>query len=616
MTPNPTRSRPFLLLLFAAAFCAAAAEPIHVPISLGRRGSPTVEDLRRYGPNLPIKRRATVPIGDEVPLYYLTLSIGTPAQQFRFEVDLQSPYSWVGDTSCTSTTGCKDSSNLYDPSSSSTVTQMSTGNITFFQYLSVDVSGTFMKDTVRLGPYTVPSQFFLAADKLSVDLLGATISGALGLAYQQTVQGPSFPISLLSDSKGQLASAEMSFWISRPNKTIINEETIVGGAFTYGGTNTDLYQGEIDFLPTTGPPNASSWKLDVQEVIIQGKSVQITSGASALATFSLVESRISGPASDVAAIWAAFPEAVPYTSLAGYYQFPCNITVSVSISFGGRLWLINPADMNTGPVAADPSQCLGAIYTLNPGSNTINTDGTANWIFGTAFMRNVYSVFQPNPFAIGFAELSIQAQTNVFTPSASTRPPPLGAIVGSVVGSVVVVGLLVVCTVRRRKAARVYSESKPTPPPGLAADLGSQNIEVTEMSSPSSLTVPQVEFVPPSAGSSVPVPVACQPQPQSPTRTALSTMKAEQTSAVHHYGAMYTASNVLLSPGYQGLDRSYSLWASPTHAVDEIQEVYGVPYSLTSPTSITSDTPHNEDAHVNADLGTPPPRYQNTYDLA
>jgi hypothetical protein len=56
----------------------------------------------------------------------------------------------------------------------------------------------------------------------------------------------------------------MSFWISRPNKTIINEETIVGGAFTDGGTNTDLYQGEIDFLPTTVPPNASSWKLDVQ----------------------------------------------------------------------------------------------------------------------------------------------------------------------------------------------------------------------------------------------------------------------------------------------------------------------------------------------------------------
>jgi cathepsin D len=71
----------------------------------------------------------------------------------------------------------------------------------------------------------------------------------------------------------------------------------------------------------------------------------------------------------------------------------CNTTVSVSISFGGRLWLINPADMNTGPVAADPSQCLGAIYTLNPGSNTINTDGTANWIFGTAFMVSKFHTF-------------------------------------------------------------------------------------------------------------------------------------------------------------------------------------------------------------------------------
>jgi cathepsin D len=234
-------------------------------------------------------------------------------------------------------------------------------------------------------------------------------------------------MSLFLDSKGQLASAEMSFWVNRLSTSIDDEENPVGGAFTYGGTNTSFYQGEIDFLPTTG---SSSWKLNVQgtsflgykfsihlitlcitEIIIQGKSVQITSGASALAGFSLSGPSISGPASDVAAIWAAFPAAVPSTTHSGYYQFrapsfalipvgfvnngptACSTTVSVSISFGGRLWPINPVDMNLGLVAAGSSQCLGAIYTPNLGSNKINTDGRANWIFGTAFMVSTFVLF-------------------------------------------------------------------------------------------------------------------------------------------------------------------------------------------------------------------------------
>ncbi|KAJ7265767.1 aspartic peptidase A1, partial [Mycena rebaudengoi] len=320
-------------------------------------------------------------------------------QQFHFALDLESPYSWVADILCA--TGCTGSMELYNPSLSSTETQVSTGDS--INYASASVSGNFMTDTVRLGPYTASSQFFLAANKLSANLVGGTISGVVGLTYQQTARGPSLPMSLFLDSRGQLASAEMSFWINRLSTSINDQQNPVGGAFTYGGTNTSLYQGEIDFLPTTGSSNGSSWQLNIQEIIIQGKSVHITSGASALADFSLSGSLISGPVSDVAAMWAAFPAAVPSTTHPGYYQFPCSTTVSVSISFGGRLWPINPVDMNIGHVAAGSSQCLGAIIS---GSNTINTDGTANWIFGTAFMRNVYTVFRPTPFSIGFAELS------------------------------------------------------------------------------------------------------------------------------------------------------------------------------------------------------------------
>jgi hypothetical protein len=190
--------------------------------------------------------------------------------------------------------------------------------------------------------------------------------------------------------------------------------------------------------------------------------------------------------------------------------------------------------------------------------------------------------------------------------------------VGGVVGGVVVVVLLVVCNVRRRKAAQVDSESKPTPVPGPAVDLGSQTVQTNEAPSPSRPNVPQVEYVLPSTVSSVPVQVAHQPQPQSPTRTVLSTMKAEQTSAAHHYGATYTASDALvrnsdglqqLSPRLERPDRSYSSWSSPAHVADGTQEVHRRLDSSISPAGITSDSAHDEDVDSAADLGAPP-RYQ------
>ncbi|KAJ6483462.1 hypothetical protein DFH09DRAFT_1106907 [Mycena vulgaris] len=91
------------------------------------------------------------------------------------------------------------------------------------QHGSAIVSGNFGKDAVRLSPYTAPPQFFLLANKLSDNVVPYMSSGILGLAYQNTTQGPSFPMSLSLDYKGQLASAEMTFWLdSRPTLRAVN----------------------------------------------------------------------------------------------------------------------------------------------------------------------------------------------------------------------------------------------------------------------------------------------------------------------------------------------------------------------------------------------------------
>ncbi|KAJ7726107.1 hypothetical protein B0H16DRAFT_1471536 [Mycena metata] len=133
--------------------------------------------------------------------------------------------------------------------------------------------------------------------------------------------------------------------------------------------------------------------------------------------------------------------------------------------------------MNIGTVTQGGSQCLGAIYELQPLFDTVNTDGQANWVFGSAFMKNVYTVFQPKPLSIGFAQLSSQAlalggETGVdgsssTTPSSKSKSSvPLGPIIGGVVGGVVAVAALVIalCMCKRRsKKDAVAPHNSPSP---------------------------------------------------------------------------------------------------------------------------------------------------------
>ncbi|KAJ6533160.1 aspartic peptidase domain-containing protein [Mycena capillaripes] len=395
------------LLLIPAVLCAT--DPmIHIPLSL-RDGRPrtAVDNLfnaertrTRYAlrnssdmnaRNRRIEQRATVatiPLIDQQSdsSYYCTISIGTPGQLFDLELDLGSPASWVADSSCSASDGCTSSMQFYDASRSSTSTEVSfLGTIT---YGSENVSGSIIKDTVRLGPYVVSSQVFLAANEMSTNLVPGSISGVLGLTYGSVFSGDgtSFLQSLLSN--GELGSGEMSFWLNRLAGTGDAQQEAPGGAFTLGGTNASLYSGDIEFLTAAGSPTTTeNWMLVVEDLTVQGKSVEITAGPSALATFD-----VSG------------------AGIAGRLQI---------ISFGGRSWPINPVDMNLGPIAVGSSQCFGAIYELSPGITAVNTTGGPNWVIGATFLKNVYSVFRPTPFSIGFAQLSSKAQPPSSSSSAS-----------------------------------------------------------------------------------------------------------------------------------------------------------------------------------------------------
>jgi len=120
---------------------------------------------------------------------------------------------------------------------------------------------------------------------------------------------------------------------------------------------------------------------------------------------------IGAPHDDVVSLYSSIPGSVELGSNdPGFYAYPCSTNVSVSMSFGGKLWPIDPQDFNVGRVNNGRTPlCVGAIFDLTLGTSSMPDSSTPSWIVGDTFLKNVYSVFRSNPPSVGFAELSTAA---------------------------------------------------------------------------------------------------------------------------------------------------------------------------------------------------------------
>jgi len=333
--------------------------------------------------------------------YAASLSIGTPPQTFNVVLDTGSSDLWVADTGCTSCSGIT----LFDHTKS---TSFNASNVaTTIPYGQGRVSGQIVQDTVTMAGFTVPSQTFLAATVLAQDVISAPASGLMGLAFSALTATKSTPFWQSLTSSSLLSSPEFAFQLTRERGNALATNTEYGGIFTLGGTNSSLYSGSIEFLNMPNNADPTFWLLNLASVTAQGKSVPITTSA-ALSAIDTGTTLIGGPTADVQAIWDAVG-GQPIPQMAGYYQYPCSTSISISISFGGQSWPIDPKDMNFGPLDQTGKQCIGAIFDLSMGTNIVSGGGNPNWVIGATFLKNVYSVYRSNPPSIGFAQLSAAA---------------------------------------------------------------------------------------------------------------------------------------------------------------------------------------------------------------
>ncbi|KAJ7049944.1 acid protease [Mycena amicta] len=405
------------ILLALPAF--AVADPVHVQISRRGRWPASQSDFLaaadfvrfRYGyggpANATTKRMQRRGSSQSLPFvnqqgdssYFGTVSIGTPPQSFNVILDTGSSDLWVADTSCSN---CDRQTPAYNPNQSSTFQQQSSQPIDI-SYGSGQVQGLLGTETVSMGNFSMAKQGFLSVEAVSNGLLSGSVSGIMGLAFGAIASTQAVPFWQALVTSDQLATTEMAFWLTRFRgaRRVADEEP--GGSFTLGGTNTSLFQGDIEFLDLQTQGQATFWLLTVSEVTVANTPVQITKGS--LAAIDTGTTLIGGPTADVEAIYAAIPGATRSPTMSGYFEFPCSSSVQISMSFGGKIWPINSADMNLGSGSSN-NMCIGGIFDLTLGSDITPSPGNPSWVVGDTFLKNVYSVYRVNPSQIGFAELS------------------------------------------------------------------------------------------------------------------------------------------------------------------------------------------------------------------
>ncbi|KAF8880311.1 aspartic peptidase domain-containing protein [Infundibulicybe gibba] len=417
-------SFPLTLLFLTVVSTSPAPGLLHIPI-IGRSNHGY-----HYG-NQSYRRAAGVSNMDIINQlqdthYYGTISIGTPPQTLNVTLDTGSSDLWVVDNTCQ----IRDSTpSRFNPSRSTSFKRRWRKTI---RYVVGEATGSIATDTVTMGGFTSSAQTFVLVDQVSEHLVTNSVSGLIGLGFEVFGTSSGMPFWQALALGRQLAAPEMSFWLTRfmNDPQANNDEP--GGAFTLGGRNSSLFQGNIEFLDTAPiPPRRTNpfWLLNMASITVQEKQISITPEQS-LSAIDTGSALIGGPTKDVNAIWDAVPGSRPAPDLAGFWEFPCTTNVSIRFSFGGKLWPIDPADMNLGPLSGDPSSplCLGAIADLSMIHDVDVGPWEPSWLIGTTFLKNVYSVFRMTPSSIGFAQLSAAAGSSdppLASPISKKGPVPV-----------------------------------------------------------------------------------------------------------------------------------------------------------------------------------------------
>ncbi|USE33946.1 pepsin-like aspartyl protease [Endozoicomonas sp. SCSIO W0465] len=331
------------------------------------------------------------PEDGEVPLtdhqntqYYGTFTMGSQKQQFTGVLDTGSSNIWTPETNCY-TPGC-EGKEKFNPNLSSTF--FTEDQELSIQYGTGSMQGYVGYDTVTFGGITVTNQGIGLASQLSDDFQNSPFDGIFGLAYKSIASDQVTPWMDNAVTQGLIPKAVFSFYLS-------NTPGNGTGRLIIGEPDPDYYQGDITWHPLqpleTGGPVDFYYNIAFDGIAVNNDSIPLScqSQGNCRAIVDSGTSLIVGPANDITNLQNALninpdcsnldeqPDLV-FTIDDTRYSVPPEFYVVKQVDWWGQ------------------EQCTAG---LAPGNQDF-------WIFGDAFMRGFYVVFDKTDSRIAFATLA------------------------------------------------------------------------------------------------------------------------------------------------------------------------------------------------------------------
>lgn len=316
--------------------------------------------------------------------YYGAFMIGSNQQKFTGILDTGSSNVWIPDKSCSSQ-ACLEKAK-FDSSASST---FQTNNEPLsIQYGTGSLQGSVGYDTVTFGGMSVSDQGFGLAQELSNDFLNSPFDGIFGLAYRSIASDQVTPWLDNAVAQGLLPKAMFSFYLS-------NTPADGTGRLILGDPDPDYYQGDITWHSLepleTGGPVDFYYNIVFDGIGVDSTSIPLTCQyeGTCHAIVDSGTSLIVGPAQDIANIQNTLNLNPDCSNLDDQPDLVFNIG-GIEYAVPPRFYVVKQMDW------WGEEQCVAGL----------SQGGEDFWIFGDAFMRGFYVIFDKTDSKVGLASLA------------------------------------------------------------------------------------------------------------------------------------------------------------------------------------------------------------------
>ncbi|KIJ57034.1 hypothetical protein M422DRAFT_238611 [Sphaerobolus stellatus SS14] len=268
-------------------------------------------------------------------------------------------------------------------------------------------AGPIATAKVTFAGFDIDNQAYLAGTSVNNPAIKYGAEGVLGMGFTSLSSidlavnrtSASWGRSLLYNIFAQNPTEPnfVAYKLDRTNATSTDE-----GEFTIGEVLPEFSgiteTGQISTFPQINP---SRWTLLVDKIIASGQTISLSSvvkdapAGKAVALPDTGTSLVFAPLDIVHAVYGTIPGAT-YSSADSAYILDCSVEVDVSVVIAGRQFDIHPLDM-VQIVTTDSNGNPVCAGTWRPQTLTVGSSDF-DFIFGVAFMRSVYSMFDFGDF--------------------------------------------------------------------------------------------------------------------------------------------------------------------------------------------------------------------------